>query len=103
VVDCLVAPLRLISRAVALLVAALLLLGAWGLTAFLQTAQIERDALNGLTVTASAVAAAIDAPLEHFADLTDGFRATDLQTADRVALTSLCDQIFVDGFEENVP
>jgi signal transduction histidine kinase/CheY-like chemotaxis protein len=88
VVDCLVAPLRLISRAVALLVAALLLLGAWGLTAFLQTAQIERDALSGLTVTASAVAAAIDAPLEHFADLTDGFRATDLQTADRVALTS---------------
>lgn len=88
VVNFLVAPLRLISRSVALLAAALLLIGAWGLTAFQQTAQVERDALSGLTVSASAVAAAIDTPLEHFADMTDGFRAADVQTTDRVALTS---------------
>ena len=40
-------PLRLISRSVALLAAALLLIGGWGLTAFLQTAQVARDALSG--------------------------------------------------------
>ena len=87
VVNFLVAPLRLISRSVALLAAALLLIGAWGLTAFLQTAQVARDALGSLTVSASAVAASIDVPLEHFADMTDAFRATDLQ-GDKVALTS---------------
>ena len=87
VVNFLVAPLRLISRPVALLVVALLLIGAWGLTAFLQTAQVARDALASLTMSASAVAASIDMPLEHFADTTDAFRATDLQ-GDKVALTS---------------
>ena len=46
VINFLVAPLRLISRSVALLVAALLLIGGWGLTAFLQTAQVARDALT---------------------------------------------------------
>jgi signal transduction histidine kinase/CheY-like chemotaxis protein len=84
----LVAPLRLVSRSVALLAAALLLIGAWGMTAVLQTAQVARDALSGLSVSAGAVAASIDAPVEHFADVTDGFRATDFQTTDRVALTS---------------
>jgi signal transduction histidine kinase/DNA-binding response OmpR family regulator len=84
----LVAPLRLISRSVALLAVALLLIGAWGLTAFLQTAEVARDALNGLAVSASAVAASIDVPLEHFADITDGFRPADFQNVDRVALTS---------------
>ncbi len=87
VVNVLVAPLRLISRPVALLVVALLLIGAWGLTAFLETAQVARDALTSLTVSASAVAASIDVPLEHFADTTDTFRATDLQ-GDKVALTT---------------
>ena len=87
VVNFLVAPLRLISRPVALLVVALLLIGAWGLTAFLQTAQVARDALASLTMSAGAVAASIDMPLEHFADTTDAFRATDLQ-GDKVALTS---------------
>ena len=53
VVGFLVAPLRLVSRSVALLAAALLLLGAWGLTLFMQTAQVERDALSGLTVSAN--------------------------------------------------
>src|ERR1700761_2437546 len=86
-VNVFVAPLRLISRPVALLAVALLLLGAWGLTAFVQTAQMARDALSGLTMAASAVAASIDVPLEHFADLTDAMRAGDLQ-GDRVALTS---------------
>ena len=66
---------------------ALLLIGAWGLTAFLQTAQVARDALNSLTLSASAVAASIDVPLEHFADMTDAIRAADLQ-GDKVALTS---------------
>ena len=88
VVNFLVSPLRLISRSVALLAAALLLIGGWGLTAFLQTAQVARDALGELTVSASAVAASVDVPLEHFADLTDTFRASDLQSPDRVALTS---------------
>ena len=88
VVNFLVSPLRLISRSVALLAAALLLIGGWGLTAFLQTAQVARDALGELTVSASAVAASVDVPLEHFADMTDVFRATDLQSPDRVALTS---------------
>ena len=87
VVNFLVAPLRLISRPVALLVVALLLIGAWGLTAFLQTAQVARDALASLTMSAGAVAASIDMPLEHFADTTDAFRATDFQ-GDKVALTS---------------
>jgi len=87
VVNFIVAPLRLISRPVALLVVALLLIGAWGLTAFLQTAQVARDALASLTMSAGAVAASIDMPLEHFADTTDAFRATDLQ-GDKVALTS---------------
>jgi signal transduction histidine kinase/CheY-like chemotaxis protein len=87
-VNFLVSPLRLISRSVALLAAALLLIGGWGLTAFLQTAQVARDALGGLTVSASAVAASIDVPLEHFADLSDAFRATDLQNSNRVELTS---------------
>src|ERR1700735_2440658 len=73
VINFLVAPLRLISRSVALLAVALLLIGAWGLTASLQTAQVARDALNGLTVSASTVAASIAVPLEHFADMTDGF------------------------------
>ena len=86
-VNFLVAPLRLISRPVALLVVALLLIGAWGLTAFLQTAQVARDALASLTMSASAVAASIDMPLEHFTDTTDAFRASDLQ-GDKVALTS---------------
>jgi signal transduction histidine kinase/CheY-like chemotaxis protein len=88
VVNFLVSPLRLISRSVALLAAALLLIGGWGLTAFLQTAQVARDAVGELTVSASAVAASLDVPLEHFADLTDTFRASDLQSPDRVALTS---------------
>jgi two-component system sensor histidine kinase/response regulator len=84
----LVAPLRLVSRSVALLAAALLLIGAWVLTATLQTTQVARDALNGLTVSATAVAASIGVPIEHFADMTDGFRATDFQTTDRVGLTA---------------
>ncbi len=88
VINFLVAPLRLISRSVALVAAALLLIGGWGLTAFLQTAQVARDALNGLTVSASAVAASVDVPLEHFADVTDGFRAADFTSTDRIALTS---------------
>lgn len=88
VVNFVVSPLRLISRSVALLAAALLLIGGWGLTAFLQTAQVARDALGGLTVSASAVAASINVPLEHFADLSDVFRASDLQSSDRVALSS---------------
>jgi signal transduction histidine kinase/CheY-like chemotaxis protein len=88
VVNVLGAPLRLISRPVALVMVALLLISAWGLTAFLQTAQVARDALTSLTVSASAVAASIDMPLEHFADMTDAFRATDFQGGDKVALTS---------------
>ena len=88
VINFLVAPLRLISRSVALVAAALLLIGGWGLTAFLQTAQVARDALNGLTVSATAVAASVDVPLEHFADVTDGFRAADFASTDRIALTS---------------
>ena len=76
------------SRSVALLAAALLLIGGWGLTAFLQTAQVARDALSGLTVSASSIAASIDVPIEHFADMTDSFRSADLQTPDRVMLTS---------------
>ncbi|MEJ0020271.1 MAG: ATP-binding protein [Acetobacteraceae bacterium] len=87
VVNVLVAPLRLISRSIALLAAALLLIGAWGLTAFFQTAQVARDAVGSLTVSASAVAASIEVPLEHFADMTEGIRAADLQ-GDKVALTS---------------
>ena len=90
VVNFLVAPLRLISRSVALLVVALLLIGAWGLTAFLQTAQVARDALASLTVSASAVAASIDVPLEHFADMTDAFRATDLQRRQGCADQPVC-------------
>ncbi len=88
VVNFLVSPLRLISRSVALLAAALLLIGGWGLTAFLQTAQVARDALGSLTVSASAVAASIDVPLEHFADMSDAFRARRSAGADRVALTT---------------
>jgi signal transduction histidine kinase/CheY-like chemotaxis protein len=87
VVNILVAPLRLISRPVALLAVALLLVGAWGLTAFIQTAQVARDTLNSLTVAAGAVAASIDIPLEHFADMSDSIRASDLQ-GDKIALTS---------------
>src|SRR5690348_12923437 len=83
-VNVIAAPLRLISRS-AVLLAAALLIGGWGITAFLQTAQALRGALGSLTVSASAVAASIDVPLENFADLTDGFHAVDLQSADRVA------------------
>ncbi len=88
VVNVVLAPLGLISRSVALLAAALLLIGAWALAAFFLTAQVARDALNSLTVAASAVAASVDVPLEHFADTTDGFRVADLQPSDRVALTA---------------
>ncbi len=84
----LIAPLRVISRPIALLAAALLLVGAWFLTVFLQTAQIEHDARDSLTVAASAVAAAVDAPLDRFADTTDAFRPPDFQSTDRVALTA---------------
>jgi signal transduction histidine kinase/CheY-like chemotaxis protein len=87
VVNILVAPIRLISRPVALLAVALLLVGAWGLTAFIQTAQVARDTLNSLTVAGGAVAASIDIPLEHFADMSDSIRASDLQ-GDKIALTS---------------
>ena len=87
VVNILVAPLRLISRPVALSAVALLLVGAWGLTAFIQTAQVVRDTLNSLTVAAGAVAASIDIPLEHFADISDSIRASDLQ-GDKIALSS---------------
>jgi signal transduction histidine kinase/CheY-like chemotaxis protein len=87
VANFLVAPLRLISRPVALVMVALLLISAWGLTVFLQTAQVARDALTSLTMSASATAASIDVPLEHFAEATDAFRATDFQ-GDKVALTS---------------
>ena len=88
VVNVLLAPLRLISRSAALLAAALLLIGGWGMTAFLQSAQVAGDALGSLTISASAVAASIDVPLENFAGITDGFHAADLQNADRVALTA---------------
>jgi signal transduction histidine kinase/CheY-like chemotaxis protein len=88
VVNFLVAPLRLISRSVAWLVTTLLLIGAWSVAAIVQTAQVAHDALGSLTVSASAVAASIDVPLEQFSDLTDGFRAADFQGTDRVALTS---------------
>jgi hypothetical protein len=44
VVNVLVAPLRLISRSAALLAAALLLIGGWGMTAFLLTARMDTDA-----------------------------------------------------------
>ncbi|HME27312.1 MAG TPA: ATP-binding protein [Acetobacteraceae bacterium] len=87
VANLLVAPRRLISRSVALLAAALLLIGTWGVAAYLQIAQVARDAFNTLTVSASAVAASIDVPIGQFADLTDAFRAADLQL-DKVALTS---------------
>ncbi len=88
VVNFLVSPLRLISRSIALLAAALLLIGGWGLTAFFQTAQVARDAVGSLTVSASAVAASVDVPIEQFADMSDAFRAGDLQTPDRVVLTT---------------
>ena len=87
VANLLVAPLRLISRSVALLAAALLLIGIWGVAAYLQIAQVARDAFNTLTVSASAVAVAIDVPVGQFADLTDTLRGADLQL-DKVALTS---------------
>ncbi|HEY2616596.1 MAG TPA: ATP-binding protein [Acetobacteraceae bacterium] len=87
VVQAAVAPLRLVSRSVALLAAALLLLGTWGVASYLQATQSAKDALGSLAISASAVAASIDVPLQQFADLTDAFRATDLQ-ADKVALTS---------------
>ncbi len=82
----LVAPLRLISRSIAMLAAALLLIGAWGVASFMQTAQVTKDAIGGLTVAASAVAASIDVPLGQFADMTDAVRAADLQI-DKVVLT----------------
>jgi signal transduction histidine kinase/CheY-like chemotaxis protein len=87
VVQAAAVPLRLISRSVALLAAALLLLGTWGVALYLQTTQSAKDALGSLAISASAVAASIDVPLQQFVDLTDAFRATDLQ-ADKVALTS---------------
>ncbi|HET8764249.1 MAG TPA: ATP-binding protein, partial [Rhodanobacter sp.] len=48
---------------------------------------MARDTLNSLTVAAGAVAASIDIPLEHFADMSDSIRASDLQ-GDKIALTS---------------
>jgi signal transduction histidine kinase/CheY-like chemotaxis protein len=84
----LLAPLRLISRPVALLTVALLLLGAWGLATSLQTVQVANDAFRSLTASASAVVASFDAPLENFVELTESVRAPDLQSSDRVALTS---------------
>jgi signal transduction histidine kinase/DNA-binding response OmpR family regulator len=78
--------MRLASRSVALLAAALLLIGGWGVAAFLETTQVARDALNSLTVSASAAVAAIDLPLARFADLTDTFHSADLQS-DRMTLT----------------
>jgi signal transduction histidine kinase/CheY-like chemotaxis protein len=86
VVNALIAPLRLASRSVALLAAALLLIGGWGLAAFLETTQVARDALSSLKMSASAAAAAIDVPLTRFADLADTFHSPDLQS-DRMALT----------------
>jgi signal transduction histidine kinase/CheY-like chemotaxis protein len=86
VVNALIAPLRLASRSVVLLAAALLLIGGWGLAAFLETTQVARDAISSLTMSASAVAAAIDVPLARFADLAETFRSPDLQS-DRMALT----------------
>jgi signal transduction histidine kinase/CheY-like chemotaxis protein len=87
VVQVFVAPVRLVSRSIALLAAALLLIGTWGVALYLQTTQSAKDALSGLAIAASAVAASIDVPLQQFGDLTDTFRAADLQ-ADKVALTS---------------
>jgi hypothetical protein len=83
----LVVSLRPILRSVALLAAALLLVGTWGVAAYLQIAQVTKEALSGLTVSASAVAASVDVPIGQFADITDAFRAADLQL-DKVALTS---------------
>ncbi|HET7883884.1 MAG TPA: ATP-binding protein [Acetobacteraceae bacterium] len=81
------APVRALSRCVALLAVAMLLMAAWGVAAYLQTAQVARDVLNGLTVSAASVATSIDVPLGQFADATEAIRATDLQ-GDKVALTS---------------
>jgi signal transduction histidine kinase/CheY-like chemotaxis protein len=81
-------PVRFASRSAALLVIALLLLGAWAVAASLQAWQVQRDAAASLAMAGQAVAAAIDAPLQRFIDLTDGLRGADFQPPDRVAVTA---------------
>ncbi|HET6197069.1 MAG TPA: ATP-binding protein, partial [Acetobacteraceae bacterium] len=80
------APLRLLSRCIALLAGVLLLMAAWGVAAHLQTAQLAGDVRNSLAVSATSVAASIDVQLGQFADATETIRAADLQ-GDKVALT----------------
>jgi len=83
-----VSPVRFVSRSAALLVIALLLLGAWAVAVSLQAWQVQRDADASLAMASQAVAAVLDAPLQRFIDLTDGVRAADFQSPDRVAVTA---------------
>lgn len=69
-------------------VAALLLLGAWGSWAFMQTQQIEQHAADRLATSVRAVAEATNAPFDRFAELTASFRASDITGPDRVGLTA---------------
>lgn len=81
-------PLRLVSQPVALVVAALLLLGAWGLVVLSQAGEAGRDARSNLLVTANALARAADAPFVPFAEQAQTVRAADFAVHDRVAATA---------------
>ncbi|HEY1932543.1 MAG TPA: ATP-binding protein [Acetobacteraceae bacterium] len=81
-------PLRLVSQPVALVVAALLLLGAWGLVVLSQAGEAGRDARSNLLLTANALARAADAPFMPFAEQAQTIRAADFASRDRVAATT---------------
>jgi signal transduction histidine kinase/CheY-like chemotaxis protein len=80
-------PLRLVSRPVALVIAALLLLGAWGLVVLGQLDAAGRDARSNLLLSAHALAGAVDAPFVPFAERIQGIRPDDFAPRARVEAT----------------
>jgi signal transduction histidine kinase/DNA-binding response OmpR family regulator len=80
-------PLRLVSWPVALVVAALLLLGAWCLVVLGQVGAADRDARGALLLSANALAGAVDAPFVPFAERIQGIRSDDFVPRARVAAT----------------
>ena len=78
---------RVMRAAVPLMAAALLITATiWWLIA--SAGGTEEYAARNLAVTAQALAAAIDAPLARFAQLTEGFRPADFVSTDRLAMTA---------------
>ena len=81
------APIDRFRRAAIPMVAAAAIIAAIGWWFVATTGSAEEQAERNLAMSAQALAAAIDAPLARFAQLTESYRPADFASTDRLAMT----------------